>query len=152
VFAGFDLGAKFGYAVLDNDGNRVVSGTWLLGKREPSSIDKLYTHLRLLSTKHNNIAIVGYEKVNFFGKGVKAAHAYGNYEGVLWLIAVLNKWELEYVTVQRIKKTATGFSNADKEEMEAAAMTRWARVPDDDNEADALFCAEYLRLKFFGSL
>lgn len=151
MFAGFDLGAKFGYAVLDLDGYRLESGTWILGKRDPSSLTSLHTYLQLFRTRHN-ITIVGYEKVNFFGGGTKAAHAYGGYEAVLWLIAHQYKWSLVQIPVQRIKKLATGDCKADKDQVGAAALTRWAHVTVDDNEADSLFVAEYARREFLGEL
>lgn len=151
MFAGFDLGANFGYAVLDDDGNRVVSGTWEFGKRTPESTERVYEALLELFEIHLPV-IVGYEKVNFFHRGIKAAHAYGTYESILWLVSRKYKVVLEQFTVNKIKKVATGFGNAEKDEMEAAAMTRWAHIPGDDNEADALWIAECARLGFLGSV
>lgn len=151
MFAGFDLGANCGFAVLDENGNRVTSGTLKLGKRSPESIAKFHQALTSLFEIHLPTH-VGYEKVNFFHRGIKAAHAYGSYESILWLVVQAFKVPTEQFTVNKIKKTATGFGNAEKDEMEAAAMTRWAYVPNDDNEADALWIAECARRWSLGCL
>lgn len=147
MFAGFDLGANLGYAVLDITGHRVASGTLRLGKRSPESTVKAYQSLGRLFSKYCP-SIVGYEKVTFFGRGFKAAHAYGTYEAVLWLVAVSSQSLIEQFTVKDIKRVATGFSNATKDEVGAAAFTRWAYVTVDDNEADALWVAECSRRRF----
>jgi Holliday junction resolvasome RuvABC endonuclease subunit len=152
MFYGFDLGANCGFAVLDSEGSRVVSGTWKLGKRRPESIERFYQKLTALLLEYPPTAI-GYEKVNFFQRGSKAAHAYGTYEGVLWVAArnlLGDEAVLAMFTVGGIKKLATGYGKAEKEEMEVAAMTRWAYIPDDDNEADALWCAECTRREQLG--
>lgn len=147
MFAGFDLGAKLGYAFVDISGYRVDSGTLRLGKRSPESTEKAYLHLVRLFEKHHP-SIVGYEKVTFFGRGYKAAHAYGTYEGVLWLVATETVSILEQFTVKEIKKVATGFTNATKDEVGAAVLARWAYLTIDDNEADALWIAECARRRF----
>jgi Holliday junction resolvasome RuvABC endonuclease subunit len=56
------------------------------------------------------------------------------------------------IAVATIKKLATGSGRAEKEDVEVAAYTRWAYVPGDDNESDALWIAEYARRKFMGEL
>lgn len=93
------------------------------------------------------ISAVGYEKVRRH-RGVDAAHAYGAYEAIIWKVcynAQVDEKLIVQVTVQDIKRAATGKGKADKEEIEAAAMLRWAYVPEDDNESDALWCAECAR-------
>lgn len=149
MFAGFDLGAKLGYAVLSIDGHRVTSGTWKLGKRTPESVSKAHRLISDLVTEHRP-PIIGYEKVTFFGRGVQAAHAYGSYEAALWLVCVESESLLEQFTVKQVKKLATGYSNATKEEIEAQVLVRWAYLPEDDNESDALWIAESTRRQFLG--
>lgn len=152
MFIGFDLGAKLGYAVLSMDGDRIASGTWSFGKRQPSSVQSLYDRLVVLATKYD-VVLVGYEKVNFFHRGFKAAHAYGTYEAILWLVAQQFDWPLQSVPIQHIKKLATGFSNADKDEVEVAVYRRWnGYVSTDDNEADSLWCCEYVRRSYLGEI
>jgi len=151
MFAGFDLGAKLGYAFLTDEGAICDSGVLKLGKRTPESVRKAYDGIRALFTAHTP-PIVGYEKVTFFGRGIQAAHAYGSYEAVLWLIALDSESLIEQVTVKEVKKLATGKANAIKHDMITQALMRWAYLPDDDNEADALWIAECTRRKYFGLL
>lgn len=150
-FAGFDLGGNCGYAILSDSGQRIASGTIKLGKRCPQSIHSFYDQLITLARKYD-IAQVGYEKVAFFARkgGIQAAHAYGGYEAVLWLVSVQYGWSLDEIAVGTIKKLATGSGRAEKEDVEVASFTRWAYVPGDDNESDALWVAEYARRKFLG--
>lgn len=144
LYAGFDLGQKFGYAILDEDGNRVESETVNLGKRSGKSLSGFYDLLQTILS--NGVIAAGYEKVRRH-RGVHAAHAYGGYEAILKKLCFDMGIEdkLLEVTVQQIKRCATDDPKADKEEIEAQAMARWARIPEDDNEADALFCAEVVR-------
>lgn len=148
LFAGFDLGSKCGYAVLDEDGNIIESGTWRLGKRTGSSMYTFYDNVKRLLTL--GVEHVGYEKVHGRHASKNAAHAYGGYEAVLWMschqCGVLTS-EIEQVTVQAVKKTATGFADASKEEVEAATYAKWDIIPEDDNESDALWIAESVRRK-----
>lgn len=149
MFAGFDLGAKLGYAFLSDDGKIAESGVLRLGKRTPEAIKEAYEFIGILFARHTPI-IVGYEKVKFFGRGVQAAHAYGSYEAVLWLLVLDFGSLLEQFTVQQVKKLATGKANAIKHDMVAQALMEWKHLPDDDNEADALWIAECTRRKFLG--
>jgi Holliday junction resolvasome RuvABC endonuclease subunit len=145
MYVGFDLGANCGAAVLDSEGRRVSSTTWELGKRTGSS---LYTYQRkLYDLLQTYVPLkVGYERVMQNHRSRAAACAFGGYEGILWAVCFDIGVELIPVGVGSIKKAATGMGDADKEEMEAAAYGRWDHVPEDDNEADALFIADYVRL------
>lgn len=149
AFLGLDLGGKCGYALLDVDGSRITSGVWNLGKRSPESLHKFKDSLSFLVATHVPIVLC-YEKVNMYHLGKQAAHAYGGYESIAWVIAVEFRIEILTVTVQRLKKLATGFSNAEKDEVGAAALQKWNHVTLDDNEADALYAAEYGRLQTLG--
>jgi Holliday junction resolvasome RuvABC endonuclease subunit len=149
LFAGFDLGASFGYAVLDSDGKRVTSGTLKCKKRDPVGLYNLYTDLRLVFLNYP-IQHVGYEKVHQRHRSKAAATAYGGYEALLYLCVADNKLSLSQFSVQAIKKLATSFSDADKTDMEAAALTRWQYVVGTDDEADALWIAEACRLEVVG--
>lgn len=144
LYAGFDLGQRFGYAILEEDGNLVDSDSVNLGGRSGKSLSKFYDLLEgVLST---GVIAVGYEIVRRH-RGVAAAHAYGGYQAILWKLChdidITDK--LVEVTVSQIKRCATDDSKAEKEDVEAQAMARWARIPEDDNEADALWCAEVVR-------
>ena len=156
-FAGFDLGGNFGYAVLNDTGNRLVSGVINLGKRTPKSLHTFQTHLYNLIKKYD-LAVVGYEQVTFMPKGgkgkggFKAVQAWGGYEAILWTVSYQYECDILPVHVGTLKKLATGSGRAEKEDMEVAAYTRWSHVPEDDNESDALWIAEYGRRKFLGEI
>jgi len=150
IFAGFDLGSNFGYAILAPDGMRIDSGTWSLGKRSGKSLSNLYMSMSTVLTSYADL-VVSYELVRGTHSGKNAAHAYGGYEAILWMVcydADIPSDRIVGVSVQQIKKAATGFSNADKDEVEAAAYSKWLKLPDDNNESDALWCAEVSRLKY----
>lgn len=81
-------------------------------------------------------------------RGVHAAHAYGGYEAILWMTCHDLGIPTNHIigaTVQQIKRCATGDGHAEKEDIEAQAMARWCYMPEDDNEADSLWCAEVAR-------
>lgn len=143
---GIDLGQRTGYAILDTKGARVTSDTVNLGKRSGSSLSSF---LDILSAVLSGATVVAYEKVRRH-RGVQAAHAYGSYEGCLLLACYsvgIPADNVYPVPVGQIKKVATGEGRAQKEHMEAAAWKRWNYMPDDDNEADALWVAESVRLR-----
>lgn len=145
IVAGLDLGAKCGYAVLTEQGYRVISGTWRLGKRSGAAMQGFEDRLEGLLAE--GISAVGYEKVRRH-RGVEAAHAYGAYEAIVWKVCHnAGLTNLYQVSVQEIKRLATGVGNADKDHMEAAALVQWAYLPEDNNEADSLWIAEATRLK-----
>ncbi|MEO0035188.1 MAG: hypothetical protein RLZZ501_1211, partial [Pseudomonadota bacterium] len=69
--------------------------------------------------------------------GTDAAHVYGGLMGVLTAWAEVRGVPYQGVTVQHIKKHATGKGNADKAAVIEAMRAR-GYTPADDNEADAL--------------
>lgn len=145
MFAGFDLGGKCGYALLDFEGAIIVRGTWQFGKRTPESASLYFDRITNLIETHLPL-VIGYEKVMQWHRSMIAATAYGGYEFILWALSHRYSIPLQLVSVQAIKKIATGFGNAEKKEVMAAAYSRWKVVPDDDNQADALFIAEAVRV------
>jgi hypothetical protein len=74
-----------------------------------------------------------------------AACAFGGYEAVLMLICYQLQIPLQEITVQELKREATGMSDASKDEVESAAFDRWNHLPIDDNEADAMWVTEACR-------
>lgn len=145
AYIGFDFGQNFGYAILDNNGNRIKSDVTDLGKRSGKSLAKFRTILE--ETISFGVDAIGYEKVRRH-RGVAAAHAYGGYEAIMWLVCQdlgVPVKDIVEVTVQQIKRCATGAGKAEKEEIEAQAFARWSHLTEDDNEADALFCADVCR-------
>jgi Holliday junction resolvasome RuvABC endonuclease subunit len=146
-FAGFDLGGKTGYALLNSNGKLERSGTLVLGKRCPSSIEKLY---EFLDNFLEETVFVCYEKVSFFSKGTKAAHAYGSYEAILWHACTKYDVEPEMIHVATLKKNTMGSGRATKEDMETFVFSKFGYVPYDDNEADAICIAYHLFTKYDG--
>jgi len=152
MIVGFDLGQRCGYGLLDNDGQRIKSGTVNLGPRSGNSLSKFRSLIEDLLSE--GVTSVSYERVRRH-RGVEAAHAYGGYLAVLWLTchdAGIPISNIINVTVQQIKKCATGQGNAEKDDVGGQAMVRWCHIPEDDNEADALFCAEVARQLLNGNV
>jgi crossover junction endodeoxyribonuclease RuvC len=150
-YVGFDFGQNCGYAVLDKQGSRITSSTWELGKISGKTLARFEQLLTELLLEHGACR-VGYEKV-YRHRGTTAAHAYGAYEGFLWRVCYeigIPKKDICLVTVSEIKQTATGLADADKDAVGGFAIKRWKVVPDDDNESDALWCAEVIRRKSLG--
>lgn len=149
MIIGLDLGAKFGYAVLDKNGFRIDSGTLKLGKRTGDSQLVLWDRLtEIIST--NYPSAVGYEEVRGRHSSLFAAHAYGGYQSIVMMATASFSVNLVGVTVQQIKKLATGAGRAEKEEIICAANDRWFVGDIDSNEADALWCAEVTRQLLYG--
>src|SRR5215213_7576071 len=137
---GFDLGQKYGFAALSEDGQLLQSGTWDFGKRSGQSLTYLFGKISNFIAAYKPTHI-GYEKIGRY-RGAAAAHAWGGYLALLLMGAYLYNVPLIAVTVQQVKLTATDRGNADKLDMQAAALDRWAHCVEDDNEADALWVAE----------
>ena len=149
MFAGIDLGANTGFAVLDKDGSRQASLTWRLGVRSGSSLLTFHDNLDFALINHG-ITMVGYEQIRQAHKSRVAACAYGAYEGILMLVCARLKLPLYGFFPYEIKRAATGFVEADKEDMEAMVFRRWGYLVDTHDEADAIFVAELTRLRANG--
>ena len=144
----YDLGASTGFAVLSHDGYRIASGCLKLGKRSGFSYHLFEATVRSQLAQFKP-ELVAYELVRRH-RGVEAAHAYGAYEAILLKALYLEQiatTRLTKVSVQEAKRAATGRGNADKEDLEAAAMLRWAHITESSDESDALWIAEAARKK-----
>lgn len=132
-----DLGTKTGWAYGTLDA--VMSGVWDL---KPRRFDGGGMRFVKFKGELNDIlkagrpAAVMFEEVRNH-KGTDAAHIYGGLLGVLTAWCEENEIPYRGVTVQAIKKFATGRGNAGKPDMIAAAL-RLGYEPIDDNHADAL--------------
>lgn len=77
-------------------------------------------------------------------RGVDAAHVYGGLLAILQTVCEEREVPYSGIPVATIKRAATGRGGGKgtgKAEMIAAANERWGLDLDDDNEADALWCA-----------
>lgn len=158
-FIGLDPGTKCGYAVLDADGNRIVSGRWDLSASRHSGGGMRFVRLEnyfneLLAVYDGwhrdgqHRAQVAYEEVRRH-LGTDAAHIYGGIVATVTRICEGQGLPYAGVPVGTVKKLATGRGNANKEAMVDAANARWWADSDggvgSDDEADALFIADALR-------
>lgn len=151
IFCGFDLGTRFGYAVIAEDGSLVTYGQWKTEKSSDTYYGERLIRLRgyligLLNQHVDLELVIAYENVNFMHSGVRAAHVYGMFLGVLEVLSAEYGVPLMPLGVSAIKKFATGSGKAKKPEMHDAAKSRWQIETATTDECDALWIAEYARM------
>mgnify|MGYP001613368944 CR=1 FL=1 len=150
MFIGIDPGTHCGWAVLDPAGSVRGAGTWHLDNRAGDGAGMRYLRFErllreLLATfPHGPVA---YELVSAH-KGADAAHVYGGLVAIVTRLCEELARPYTGAAVGTVKKYATGKGNSNKVAMMDAAAERWAPNGHerDDNEADALWIAEVLRL------
>ena len=147
VVLALDLGTSTGWALRSRSG-LVSSGSqsFKLGRFDGAGMRFLRFKRWLTELKSGEgIDVVHFEEVRRH-LGADAARCYGGFFGVL--TAWCEHHEIPYsgVSVGTIKKFATGSGNASKDQMIAAARTKWSVVTDCDDEADAVallhFCMD----------
>jgi len=144
---GIDPGTQCGWAVLTHDGKRISSGVWNLRPRRHESSGYRYVRLAkalgelldLFPTAH-----LAYEEVARH-RGTAAAHIYGGIIATVQSLCEERKVPYVGAPVGTVKRLATGKGNANKKAVMGATRIRWKYLPQDDNEADALWIAETLR-------
>lgn len=140
AYLGIDLGTKCGFARYDqlNKGGSYLTGAWNF---EPNRFDSphiryekfgkaLEEHFALGVTK------VFYEKVHRH-MGTIAAHVYGAFLNKLHEKCAEHNVPFEGLSVQEIKKFATGKGNAGKP-LIGKACVAWGFSPKTEDEADAI--------------
>lgn len=138
-----DLGTTTGWALLDEGGISSGSQSFKPGRFDGAGMRYLRFKRWLTEMKGGGLSAVYFEEVRRH-QGVDAAHCYGG------LMAILMAWceqhEIPYqgIPVGTLKRFATGKGNADKRAMIAAARDH-GFDPADDNEADAIAIAQYVR-------
>lgn len=138
---GLDLGTNCGFAVSASSptGTAIVSGAWDLSidtsHDSPSlRFEKFATHLDgILALSPQRVF---YEVVRRH-RGIKAGHIYGAFLAKMQERCDHFNVPFHGLSVQEIKKFATGKGNASKDEMIRAMQVR-GYDPKCDNEADAL--------------
>jgi len=156
LYIGLDIGTSFGWAVLDNDGERVSYGTWdLSGTRHEGGgmrelrLRRLLRDLIAETQGIGEIVAVGYELVRRRARvsGIETGHVYGELRGVVKAMCAELSVPFGSTEVGTMKKLATGKGNADKAAMMKAAKTRWSLAEAGEDEADALWAADVIRLE-----
>lgn len=151
-FLGIDPGTNCGWAVLDQDGNRLDSGVWSLKSKrlEGGGMRYLRAQRRVLALlDEHGPCVLAFEEVKRHA-GTQAAHVYGGLVAVLQAACEARSVPYQGVGVGTVKKLATGKGNAGKQAMVDAACEQWDHVCERDDEADALWIAEALRVQLMG--
>lgn len=136
-----DLALRCGWAVGEQNGTVLESGTQDFNARRGESPGLRYLHFRhwlegLLSGGHG-IGLVVFEMPHLRG-GAAATLLTGLQTRIEELCAIAGGIEHAPVHTSTLKKFATGNGGASKEAMIAAARVVLGREPVDDNEADAV--------------
>lgn len=149
TYLGLDPGTACGWAVLDSKGKREASGVWNLRPSRHEGGGMRYVILRRKladAIDGHRIKYVAYEEVRGH-KGVDASHIYGGIIATLAALCEERRLPYKGVHTATVKKAATGSGRANKVDVMDAAVRRWDWPVQDDNEADALWVAECLRME-----
>jgi crossover junction endodeoxyribonuclease RuvC len=141
AYLGLDLGTHMGWARTDlftGKGGVFMSGAWDFS---PTKFDSPALRFQKFELKLREQLVLGVDMVFYEAvrrhKGTDAAHIYARFLGKLQ--ETCDEFGVPYqgLTVQEIKKFATGKGNAGKDKMVEAAQ-RWGYAPQSDDEADAI--------------
>lgn len=150
-FIGIDPGTKLGWAVLDENGSRINSGTYQLttndsfkGKRYRIAFEFFEELIR--ETDLKGPTYIGFEHVRRWASS-DAALVYNGILAALYMAA--DDFRIPYTgfAPTSIKKLWTGTGKATKAEMIMAANEMFQIKVKDDNEADALLIAKSILAK-----
>ena len=157
VVIGIDPGTACGWAVLDEAGMRLDSGVWDLKSKRTEGGGMRYLRARrrfarLIEQWQRDAGgvVLAYEEVRRHA-GTSAAHVYGGLTAVLQATCEARGVPYRSVPVGTVKMHATGKGNAGKAAMMDAAAERWGPLAlASDDEADALWIADVLRMELVG--
>ena len=159
---GLDLGTRTGWAAGDREGGNVSFGTWTLATPKEVTaqrrngadrncdirIPRLFHHIKEAVDKFKVQHIV-FEDVKFI-KTVAQGQLWSSLRSCVWLQtndAGFPEVEIRAVPVQTLKKFATGWHTASKDQMVKAALRCFPEAKKvkkfDDNMADALHLLRY---------
>ena len=142
VFIGFDLGAKCGISEVTEQSMSTHEINFGSRKEEPLRYKKFWDHIGTIFDKYDYEKTIVYYEYVARHLGTKAAHAFGAYRMILLMACYDRNIKVEYLSVQAIKKAATGKGAAPKDAMIESATNRFN--PDwniTDNEADSMWIA-----------
>lgn len=141
-----DLGTQTGWAVQVTAG--IFSGSQSFKATRFEGAGMRFLKMAKWLDQFQGVQLVLYEEVRRH-IGTDAAHAYGGFLATLQGWCEANGIPYQGITVQAIKKFATGKGNAKKDVMILAAQ-EMGYSPSDDNEADALLLL-HLGIKEYAS-
>lgn len=146
---GFDTGTSFGYAHLrfNSATNQIIHGTsglWDLNAwsrtNRGARLDRCQVNLQGLFAAVKP-AVASYENVARH-RGTKAAHSYGALEGLVQIEAYRAECKLTKYFPQTLKKAATGYGSATKQQVIEAIEEQFPGVKiKSDDHSDAIACA-----------
>ena len=150
MYLGIDPGTSCGWALLDASGQRVGSGAWNLKPHRHEGGGMRYLRARrylleVLATAGKPVA-VAYEEVRRH-MSTDAAHVYGGIVGIVAATCEEQGIPYQALPVGQIKVHATSKGNASKDAMMEAAHDRFGVRVLKDDEADALWIADLLRVQ-----
>ena len=130
-----------------------LSGVWDLSVRRDESSGMRLIRLRgkLDEIKRTvGVDILVYEANRYSGAGKRgnAQVVQSEIQGVIKVWGEDNKVDYRAYSSKEVKKHATGNGNAGKDAMKDAAVTRFKRVIEDDNECDALWILDFAKKEF----
>ncbi len=140
AYLGLDLGTSMGFARFDQfeSGSSYLTGAWNFQPTRFDAPSMRYINFERQLEAHLTLGVdrLFYEKV-LRHRGTTAAHVYGAF--LAKLQETCDRFNVPYVglSVQEIKKHATGKGNASKEDVIAACKI-WGFNPKADDEADAI--------------
>jgi Holliday junction resolvasome RuvABC endonuclease subunit len=147
-----DQATTTGYAIVENNGKVIESGTRLLAdkKRTGESRGMRYIRFRQLLTeifeKHPDIKIMVHEQTLL--RGGAATEIANGFKALILECSEIRHVEVSCVHTSELKFFATGYGKAEKEDMIKACQLHGGVNPGDDNEADAVMIGLWAASKF----
>jgi len=139
IILALDIASKTGWAVIDENGKIIRSGTEVFKDKERGAkLSSFMSWLSLVCSTYSPSCIIA-EKPFFRGSGTRLLMPM---VGIAELMASRSKAAFLEVSNVTIKKHLTGNARAEKEEMIKAIQDK-GYSPTDDNEADAIALALY---------
>ena len=142
ILLAIDPGTACGWAVMAPERSPLY-GTWDLRTKRHEGAGMRFLRLRrYLEEAIPGCDLVAYEEVRRHA-GTSAAHVYGGIVAEIQATCEVLRVPYTAVPVGTVKKHATGKGNAGKPAMIRAAESRWGLEGLTDDQADALWIADF---------